>query len=176
MSNDTKNHRKADIVFQNGFVYTVDQKRSTAEAVAVNGKNIVYAGSNSGAADFIGPKTEVIDLDGKMVLPGFIDAHTHAFAGGLIMKGVDLQSDDADEVMARIRDYVAETDDEVVHGYGVRFTPWTDGDPTAAMLDEIESDRPIYFWTIDGHGAWVNSKTLEIAGIDKDTPDTAPGF
>ncbi len=58
----------------------------------------------------------------------------------------------------------------------MRFNPWTDGNPTAAMLDEIESERPVYFWAIDGHAAWANSKALELAGINKDTPDTVPGF
>ena len=166
----------ADFALINGKIHTMDANGTVAEAIAIEDDEIVYVGDTAGLKNFIGMGTEVIDLNGKMVLPGFIDAHTHAFAGGLIMKGVDLQSDDANEVMARVRDYVAKTDDEVVHGYGVRFTPWTDGNPTAAMLDEIEKERPVYFWAIDGHKAWVNSKAMEKVGLDKDTPDTVPGY
>ena len=80
MSSDKEIHRKADIVFHNGTVYTVDQQRSQAEAVVVQGKDIIFVGRSSGAAEFIGPKTEVIDLTGKMVLPGFIDSHAHVSA------------------------------------------------------------------------------------------------
>lgn len=166
----------ADFALINGKIHTMDANSTVAEAIAVEADEIVYVGGADGLRNVIGIGTEVIDLEGKMVLPGFVDAHTHAFAGGLIMKGVDLQSDDAAEVMELFRDWVAETKEDVVIGYGVRFTPWKDGNPTAAMLDEIESERPVYLWAIDGHAAWVNSKALEIAGIDKDTPDTVPGF
>ena len=166
----------ADFALINGQIHTMDSDGTVAEAMGIEGDEIVYVGDAEGLKNVIGLGTKVVDLEGAMVLPGFIDAHTHIFAGGLIMKGVDLQSDNAEEVLSRIETFVTETEDPLVHGYGVRFTPWTDGNPTAAMLDAFESERPVYFWTISGHGAWVNSKTLELAGIDKDTPDTAPGF
>ncbi|WP_306141204.1 amidohydrolase [Roseibium sp. MMSF_3412] len=165
-----------DFALINGQIHTMDENSTVAEAIAIEGDEIVYVGDAAGLGDVIGLGTEVIDLEGKMVLPGFVDGHIHAAVGGLIMLGVDLQTDDKDELFARIREEVENKDDEVILGYGVRFNPWTDGNPTAAMLDEIESERPIYFWAIDGHAAWVNSKALEMAGIDKDTPDTAPGF
>ncbi len=167
----------ADFVFSNGAVLTVNAEAPTAEAVVVRDDVIVYVGDNDGAAAYVGDGTESIDLAGRTLMPGFVDGHAHTVAGGLIMSGVDLQSDDKDEIFEKIRQYVADNPDlEIIQGYGVRFNPWDDGWPTAAMLDEIESERPVYFWTIDGHGAWVNSKTLEMAGITKDTPDTAPGF
>lgn len=154
----------------------MDESGTVAEAIAIEGDEIVYVGDAAGLGDVIGLGTEVLDLEGKMVLPGFVEGHIHVFAGGLIMSGVDLQSDDPDEVLARFKAYAAETKDEVVMGYGGRFTPWTDGNPTAAMLDEIESERPVFLWAIDGHKAWVNSKALELANITKDTPDTVPGY
>jgi len=165
-----------DFALINGKIHTMDSEGTIAEAIAVEGDQITYVGSAAGLGDVIGLGTEVIDLDGRMVLPGFIDGHIHAAAGGLIMLGVDLQTDDKDELFARIRQEVETNDDDVILGFGVRFNPWTDGNPTAAMLDEIESDRPMFFWAIDGHAAWVNSKTLEMAKIDKDTSDTVPGF
>lgn len=166
----------ADTIFLNAAVHTMDPDTPRAEAVAVAGDEILFIGTSIDAAAFQGDGTEVIDLEGKMVLPGFVDAHMHAFAGGLIMQGVDLQSDDADEVLAMAEKWINETKEPVVHGFGVRFTPWKDGNPTAAMLDQFETERPVYFWTISGHGAWVNSKALEVAGIDKDSPEPAPGF
>ncbi|MEL7527392.1 MAG: amidohydrolase family protein, partial [Pseudomonadota bacterium] len=165
-----------DVALINGQIHTMDETGTIAEAIAIEGDEIVYVGDAAGLGDVIGLGTEVIDLEGKMVLPGFVDGHIHAAVGGLIMLGVDLQTDDKDELFARIREEVETNNDEVILGYGVRFNPWTDGNPTAAMLDEIESERPVFFWAIDGHAAWVNSKALEMAGIDKDTPDTAPGF
>lgn len=167
----------ADYALINAQVYTVNEDQRWAEAVAIEGDTITYVGDAQDLKSYIGISTEVIDLEGAMILPGFIDAHTHAVVGGIINTGVDLQSDDLEVLLDRIRQYVAENpDDEVIRGYGVRFNPWTDGWPTAAMLDEIEADRPLFFFAIDGHKAWVNSKALEIAGIDKDTPDTVPGF
>jgi len=166
----------ASYVFTNGKVYTVNEKQPWAEAVAVDGNKIVFVGSNTEARKYIGKKSKVINLKGKMMLPGFVEGHIHVVAGGVMANGLDLQTDDKEEIFARIREYVVANDDEVILGYGVRFNPW-DGDlPTAAMLDEIESKRPMFFWAIDGHAAWVNSKALELAGVDKNTPDPVPGF
>ena len=80
MTDRKSTHKKADLVLKNGVVYTVDRQRSRAQAVAVAGKEIVYVGNAEGVKDYIGPRTEVIDLAGKMVLPGFIDSHAHASA------------------------------------------------------------------------------------------------
>lgn len=166
----------ADFALINGQIHTMDRQGSVTQAIGIEDDEIVYVGDADGLRNVIGIGTKVIDLEGAMVLPGFVDGHGHPFAGGLVMQGVDLQSDDADEILQMIRDHVASTDDEIILGYGVRFNPWTDGNPTAAMLDEIESERPVFFFTIDGHGAWANSKALEMADIDKDTPDTVPGY
>jgi len=166
----------ADYAFVNGFVYTMDEKNPKAQAVAVKGNKIIYVGNEAGLSKVLDDKSEVIDLAGKMVLPGFVEGHIHAISGGLVMNGVDLQTDDPEEILARIRKYVKESDEEVILGYGIRLHLWDNGFPTAAMLDEIESERPIYLWAIDAHSAWVNSKALEIAGIDKNTPDTVPGY
>ncbi len=166
----------ADYALINGAIHTMDESGTVAEAIGIEDGEIVYVGNAEGLPNVIGLGTEVIDLGGAMVLPGFVDGHIHAVAGGLIMLGVDLQTDDKDELFALIREEVETNKDDLILGYGVRFNPWTDGNPTAAMLDEIESERPVYFWAIDGHAAWANSKALELAGIDKDTPDTVPGF
>ncbi|WP_164661042.1 amidohydrolase [Tropicibacter sp. Alg240-R139] len=166
----------ADYALINGRVHTMDADSRVVSAVGIEGDKIVYVGAADGLKDVIGIGTEVIDLEGRMVLPGFVDGHIHAAAGGLIMLGVDLQTDEKDELFNRIRKEVETNTDDIILGNGIRFNPWTDGNPTADMLDEIESERPVFLWAIDGHAAWVNSKALELAGVDKDTPETVPGF
>ena len=167
----------ADYALINGKIYTMDEAQPWAEAVAIEGNKITYVGGADGLKSQIGLGTEVIDLDGRMMMPGFVDGHIHAIAGGMIMQGLDLQTDDKDELFKRLKTYIADNPDlDVILGYGFRFNVWTDGNPTAAMLDKLESERPVYLWAIDGHIAWVNSKALEIAGIDKETPDTVPGY
>lgn len=167
----------ADYAFINGKIHTMNENQPRAEAVAIEGNKITYVGDASGLMREIGYDTEVVDLRGKMMLPGFVDGHIHAVAGGVIMKGLGLQTDDKDELMKRITEYVnANPDEKLIHGYGLRLHIWTDDWPTAAMLNEIESERPVYFWAVDGHKAWVNSKALEIAKITKHTPETVPGF
>lgn len=167
----------ADYVFTSGNVYTVDEAHPSAEAVAVRGNEIVYIGSSAGAAAFVGEGTEEVDLAGRTMMPGFVDAHNHALAGGLIARGMSLETDDMDELMDRIRTAVAETPaGEPVTAYGWRVHLFPDTGPRKEALDEIDSERPIYLWAVDGHSAWVNSRALEVAGVDADYPDTQPPF
>jgi len=166
----------ADFVFTNGDIYTVDDGNSRAEALAVRGDEIVYVGDNSGAAAFVGSGTESIDLGGKLMLPGFVEGHFHTTTQGIILHGPDLQTDSMDELLARLKEYAdANPDLEFINGWGVRPNTYGPGEPTAAMLDAVVPDRPVYLWQVDGHSAWVNTKAMEMAGLDKGTPDTVPG-
>ena len=99
----------ADYVFHNGNVYTVNPDQEWAEAVAVRANEIVYVGDAAGAAAYQGESTETFDLAGKMVLPGFIDGHLHGMGGGLIALGPDLQSDDKEEILERVRNEAEST-------------------------------------------------------------------
>lgn len=171
--NTARQNGATDYALINGVIYTMDSSNPTAQAVAVEGNKISYVGDAAGLAAVIGFNTEVIDLKGKMVMPGFVEGHIHSVAGAIMMNGVDLQADGKAELFERFRTYAAKTNDDMIIGFGVRFNLWTDANPTAAMLDDVVPDRPAYFWAIGGHAAWV---ALEIAGIDKDTPDTVPGF
>ncbi len=166
-----------DFALINGQIHMMDEDGTVAEAIAVEGDEIVYVGDAEGLGDVIGLGTDVIDLEGKMVLPGFVEGHMHPTAGALIMRGVDLQVDSIEGILERVRAYAEENPDlPIIHGYGVRLHLWEDGYGTKEMLDEIDAERPIYLWGVDGHQAWVNSKALEIAGIDENTPETVPGF
>jgi predicted amidohydrolase YtcJ len=158
-------------------VYTVDPARTWAQAVAVKGGRIVSVGSDESVADLIGPKTEVHDLRGRMLLPGFQDAHVHPPSGGLEMLECNLNEAYTREGYERIvADYASEHPDvEWIRGGGWSMDSFPGGTPTKEILDRIVPDRPVYLPNRDGHGAWVNSRALELAGITRETPDPPDG-
>lgn len=167
----------ADLVFTNGKVYTVNEDQPWAEAVAIKGNEILFVGSSEEAKAYFGKETTVTNVEGKMILPGFVDGHIHPLAGALLTEGVDLQTDNPDEIYERLRNYIVENPElEIIRGFGVRINPWNGNWPTAAMLDAVEAKKPIMLVNVDGHGGWCNTKALELAGITKETPDPAPGF
>jgi len=168
----------ADLVLRGGAVYTLDAARSWAEAVAVRGDRIVYVGPEDGVAAQIGPRTRVVDLAGKMVLPGFQDAHIHPPVSGVgyLTCGLyDLTTQD--EYLQAVAECAKRRPDAPwIRGEGwslPAFAPT--GIPDKKLLDAILPDRPVYLDSKDGHTAWVNSKALEIAGITKQTPDPPGG-
>ncbi len=165
----------ADLVFTGGPVFTADTVRSRASFVAVTGDRIVAVGSNAG--DHIGPKTRVVDLAGRMLVPGFQDAHVHPVWGGLDLMRCDLAPyATSAEYLSTIADYAAgHPDDEWVLGGGWSMSAFPGGTPLASELDRVVPDRPAFLPNRDGHGAWVNSRALELAGITADTPDPADG-
>ena len=168
---------KADIVFRNGPVYTVNGSREWARAVAVKHKHIVYVGDDAGVRSFIGPRTRVVDLAGKMLLPGFVEGHIHPVAGAVATRGVDLQYDTREEMLEALRAYRTKLGKaDIVRGFGWRYNAFPPTGPRKEDLDQIWPDTPVFLVGIDGHSAWVNSKTLEIAKITKATKDPLPGY
>ena len=168
--------QQADYVFKNGAVYTIDSKNPTAQAIAITGKHISYVGSNDGVKPFIGDKTQVIDLKGQMLLPGFVDSHIHPMLA-MFAGGADLQYDSIEEVLASVRKWAdANPDAPVIRGYGWRYTLFPTTGPTKDALDKAFPDRPVLLVAIDVHSAWMNSKAMELAGVNAKTPDPVPGF
>jgi predicted amidohydrolase YtcJ len=168
----------ADIVFQNGSVYTLDGNRSWARAVAVRGGRIAYVGSDEESKSLIGPSTQVVDLGDRMMLPGFQDVHIHPIGGGIEAASCDLNElTTLDEYLDTIRSYAAENPDEDwIMGGGWSMSVFGPGaNASRRLIDEIVPDRPVLLTSADGHSAWVNSKALEIAGITAETPDPVDG-
>ncbi len=165
----------ADLVFTGGPVFTATTQRTRVSAVAVLDGRIAAIGHD--VSEWIGPDTEVVDLAGRMLLPGFQDAHVHPVWGGLDMLRCDLSfSHTAEGYAALITDYTAaRPDDEWILGGGWQMSAFPGGTPTAAELDAVTDGRPAFFPNRDGHGAWVNSAALELAGIDRNTPDPVDG-
>ena len=168
----------ANLIFRNGAVYTVDAARSWASAVAVTGNRIVYVGTDAGVEPFIGPATRIVDLRGRMLLPGFQDSHLHPGSAGLSMDRVRVGGVfDREQVFRAIREYVeAHPERPWIEGIGWEegaFKP--SGLPTRQMLDEIVWDRPAFLYNSSHHDGWANSRALEIAGITAATPDPPNG-
>jgi predicted amidohydrolase YtcJ len=166
----------ADIVI-NGPIYRGDAVRGWSESIAIRGDRIVALGSQNEVKDHIGPNTRVIDARGKMITAGFQDAHIHAPFAGLNRLHVLLNDlPDREAYLATIKSYAdANPDAEWIIGGGWALDHFPGGLPTKEDLDSIVPNRPVFLFNRDVHGAWVNSKALEIAGITKDTPDPWDG-
>jgi predicted amidohydrolase YtcJ len=167
----------ADLLLTGGAVYTVDASRTTAEALAVKDGRIAAVGGAADLARRAGPKTRVIELEGRTVLPGFQDAHLHPLDGGLLSLVCNLHDTaSADDCLAEIARYAAANPDrEWISGSGWSMDFFPGGNPDKEGLDAVVPDRPTYLENRDGHTAWVNSRALEAAGITATTPDPADG-
>lgn len=168
---------QADLAFVGGAVYTVDAARRWAQAVAVRDGRIVAVGTDAEVREHAGPRTEVVDLRGRMLLPGFQDAHVHALGGGLERIQCDLtEGRTVDEYLATIRAYAdGHPDSEWILGGGWSMQAFPGGLAPAAPLDAAVPGRKVFLFNRDHHGAWVSTAALGAAGITRDTPDPADG-
>ena len=173
----------ADMVMRNGYVYTVDGQNSVQQAIAVTAGKIVYVGSDQGVAAYIGKQTQLIDLAGRMLMPGFVDAHMHPGDGGRAMTLCDLKYQTMTRKVFQER-IQACLDAEPDKGPDVwlEVGSWDrmgmdglDGDPDKSTLDALKTKRPIQVRSSDFHTVLVNSRGLALAGIDKQTVDPSDG-
>jgi predicted amidohydrolase YtcJ len=165
----------ADLVLRNTVVYTVDSANPRAQAVAIDGGRITYVGSDSGVRAFVGRNTRVLDLAGRLVLPGFHDTHVHLVTGGIELGECNLNpAVTLDDVRRMVRE-CATRPTEWVRGGGFQLPIFPGGNPTRELLDSLVPDRPAYLSSSDGHSAWVNSRALAIAGVTRATRDPAKG-
>jgi len=157
--------------FINGKIYTVNEKQPLAEAVIIQGNKIIFVGSNKEAQTLIDKNTEVIDLKGRLMLPGFIDNHTHFTSGGFYLLGIDLRSAKSTAEFKQIlRDYVKEHRGEWITGGDWDHEQWEVQDlPTKEMLDDFSPNTPIFVNRFDGHMAVANSYAMKLAGLTKET-------
>ncbi|MCP5097317.1 MAG: amidohydrolase, partial [Chloroflexi bacterium] len=168
---------KPNLVLKNGAVYTVDKNRNWAQAIAIAEDKIVFVGSDADIEPYIEPDTVVLDLDGKMILPGFIDAHGHPshamdYVGNISLYGLN----SLEEYQKAITEFVeSHADADLYRGSGWDNALFPNLGPTKEMLDVIVPNRPVSLISYDVHSAWVNSVTLERAQINKDTPDPEGG-
>ena len=167
----------ADLVFVNGPVFTAGPARSFARAIAVGGERIVAIGDEKTVMESVGAGTRVVDLAGRMLTPGFQDAHCHPGSSGLDLLRCSFEGcADADDAVAYVARYAAQHPDvSWILGGGWAQTWFPRGCPPKEALDAVVPDRPVLVYNADGHGAWANSLALRMAGIDATTPDPPDG-
>lgn len=168
--------QQISMLLVNGKIFTADEKYSIAEAVAVDGEKIVAVGRTSELKNKYQAARE-IDLQGKLVTPGFNDAHVHFFRGALALLTVNLtDAKTLSEAKARVAAKVKEVKPgEWITGRGWDHTLWGGKFPTRQDLDQIAPNNPVYLVRVDGHVAWANSAALKLAKIDRNTKSAEGG-
>jgi predicted amidohydrolase YtcJ len=168
---------RADTMYVHCRIYTMDADNTVAEAMAIANDKIVGVGTT----EYIERKfkaKKIVDLGGKTVLPGLIDAHCHLFGLGLARMTVDLLGTQSeDDALERIARHVnISKPGQWIRGRGWDQNEWqTKSFPTKKLLDKITPNNPAYFVRVDGHACWVNKRALEIAGVNRQTPDFPGG-
>ncbi|MCU0503826.1 MAG: amidohydrolase family protein [Anaerolineae bacterium] len=170
----------ADLLFTNGRVYTADARTPWAEAVAVRGERILAVGAAADLAELRGPRTEVIDLTGRLLLPGFTESHVHFIELALRATEIDVTAAaSAHAVAEMVRARVAAQADRPsawLRGAGWHASTWIDGvRPHRALLDTVAPDIPVALDSKDLHSIWLNSAALRRAGITAATADVPGG-
>src|SRR6266705_2714610 len=168
----------ADLIVVNSKVWTSDKNHPTAHAVAVLGERIVAVGSNSQIEAWRDAKTRVIDAEGKLLLPGFNDAHVHFVSGGLQLDNVQLNDAKTPEEFAlRIGEQAKKTSKgQWIQGGDWDETKWTPAQlPTKELIDPATANTPVFVNRYDGHMALANSPALRLARVPAKTPDPPGG-
>ncbi|HUK25750.1 MAG TPA: amidohydrolase family protein [Terriglobales bacterium] len=169
---------QADLIIRNARVWTVDKAHPRAQAVAVLGDRIVAVGSNAEVGAWRGPRTHVLDAGGKLLLPGFNDAHVHFVSGGEQLGNVQLNdASSTAEFVRRIEEQAKKTPKgQWILGGDWDETKWSPPRlPTRALIDRVTPDNPVFLSRYDGHMALANSLALSLAGVTAKTPDPPGG-
>ena len=169
---------RADAVFLDGNFYTANPRQPWASAVAIQGDHIIYVGDEVGVDELVGPETRRYRLEGKLVLPGLIDAHTHPGMVALSARNVSIEdAETRPELMQAIARMIeSNPDPPVLIGGFWRNELFDERGPHKRDLDRIESSRPVILYDDWGHSVWANSKAFEMAGVGRNTPDVIPGL
>jgi predicted amidohydrolase YtcJ len=168
----------ADLVLRNANIYTVDAARRWAQALAVRDGRLVYVGTDDGVRGLIGPRTRLIDLNGRLVLPGFHDSHAHPIAAGVQSAQCDLtKAHSIEEALALVKTYAeANPQKSWILGFGWNPSLFPEGKPHKRLLDSVVSDRPVSLAAAGGgQSLWVNSRALAVSGVTCAAPEPKNG-
>lgn len=168
----------ADLVIHNARIYTVDPNRPFAEAMAVRNGRVLFVGSARGALALAGPNTERMDLGGRTVIPGMVDAHAHLLGLGQALRRVDLVGTRSyDEIIQRVVERARTArPGEWIQGRGWDQNDWADTRfPTHEALSRAVPNHPVYLTRVDGHAALVNVRAMQLAGVTRETTDPDGG-
>lgn len=168
-----------DVVLHGGRVLTMVEPEPAPEltAVAVADGRVVRVGADAEVLALVGPRTRVIDLGGRVVVPGLVDGHAHLYGIGKALAEIDARGfADAEACANAVAAAAARQPEGWLQGRGWDQNLWPDQQwPTRQVLDAVVADRPVMLRRVDGHAAWVNSRALALAGITAETPDPAGG-
>ncbi len=174
----------ADLVLTNGKVVTVEDGMPEAQAIAVVGDRIAAIGSSADIKRHVGPKTQVIDLKGQLVIPGFIEGHGHFTGVGQAQLNLNLMKTTSwDQIVAMVGDAAKKAKPgQWIYGRGWHQEKWTtkpepnvEGFPTHAALSKVSPDNPVLLTHASGHASFANAKAMELSGITKETPNPTGG-
>ena len=174
----------ADLVLRGGKVVTVDPVLGEARAIAIDGYRIEAVGDDAAVSAYIGPETEVIELNGRLALPGFIEGHGHFLALGRAREILDFSTaSNWEEIVGAVAAAARGADPGAwIFGRGWHQEKWSkaplpsvDGMPVNTGLNAVAPDNPVYLTHASGHAALANDAALAAAGIASDTPDPAGG-
>jgi predicted amidohydrolase YtcJ len=170
--------KEASLILLNGEIWTENPAQPVAQAVALDGSRILAVGDDVAIRKFAGPDTKVIDLGGRLLLPGFNDAHVHFLIGGESLITVQLRTANS---QAEFRERIAQFAKDLPRGAWLRnglwdHQRWTPATlPTHQLIDDVSGDHPALLWRLDGHMALVNALAMKLAGIDRNTKDVPGG-
>jgi len=167
----------ADLLLLNAHVVTMDQTRPAAQAIAIQGDRIAWAGASDEAQRLFPASGRTIDLHGATVLPGIIDAHTHLIELGKSLLRLNLKDVASEkEAVERVKQKIASTaPNEWILGWGWDEGRWASHYPTNQSLSDVSPNNPVYLVGLHGFAAWANKKALQLARITKDTKDPGNG-
>ena len=173
-----------DLVLTNGKVVTVDDAVPEAEAIAIQADTIVAVGSSAEIAAYVGEETDIIDLQGRLAIPGFIEGHGHFMGLGQAKMILDLTTPESwEEIVAMVEEAVAEAEPgEWITGRGWHQEKWTktpegsiEGVPTHHSLSDISPENPVLLRHASGHASFANALALELGRVSIETPDPSGG-
>lgn len=171
----SESQETATRVFTGGILYTVNEDQPTAEAMAIQGNKIIYVGDQEGVKPFIGSETEVIDLEGKTLTPGWIEGHGHFMGLGYNELNLDLSATKSfREIVAMVKEAADRTPaGEWITGRGWHQSKWTEspgkqinGFPLHQAISEVSPDNPVFLYHASGHAGFANARAMEIAGLN----------
>ncbi|MFQ5793176.1 MAG: amidohydrolase, partial [Acidobacteriota bacterium] len=174
----------ADLVLRHGKIVTVDPDSPQAQALAVRGDRLIAVGGDDTIEPYTGPNTEVIDLDGKLAVPGFIEGHGHFMWLGDTKMQLDLTGAESwEEIVSRVAGAVARAEPgEWIRGFGWHQVKWKElpkanvqGFPFHGALSAVSPNHPVILKHASGHGTFANAKAMELAGVTRNTPNPAGG-
>lgn len=174
----TSKQPPAEWVFEGGEIFTAEPDSPWAEALAVADGRIVYVGTGAGAEEYKGEATRVVDIGEGLLIPGFMDSHSHIFFGSFADLGVNLSLADTPEKLQAVLEGVRDSNpgSGPVFAQGRQDHLFTAHGPLASQLDAVFGDRVVVLVSVDAHSTWFSSRALRDAGVDANFVDPTPGI